>query len=110
MSMKTFVLYDHQAHLSDLDWYAIECEKSLDLERKKMGEGYRRAVLRVLVAEWVFGGWVKGLDLFGWLVRVAACWAHVSAITEAGTGNGGWEWWLVKFVGVFVWAALGCLA
>lgn len=98
MSIKSFLLYDHQAHLSDLDWFAISRtgataatnrDSSNDDDDdcnngKKRSDAYRRATIKLLASDFLTWGMPEIIDVVVWIVRVWFCWVHVSVIIGGG--------------------------
>ena len=111
MSIKSFILYDHQAYFSDLDWYAI------DRAHSPKSDAYRRATIKLLMSDFLTGGVPEVIDAGVWAVRVWLCWVHVEVLGEV-IGGGGMAWSgdvslmvgvVVRFLGPQLWWGVGQL-
>ena len=111
ISTKTFVLYDHQAILSDLDWYAINRASSAK------SDAYRRATIKLLASDFLTLGVPEVIDVAIWVMRVSLCWIYVIVLGEllARRGNtwsgSAYDMLLVasSFLGLHMWWGLGQL-
>ena len=111
MSIKSFILYDHQAYLSDLDWYAISRAGS------SKSNAYRRATIKLLASDFLTFGVPEVIDAAVWAVGVWLCWVYVQVFGEMVKGSG--ETWsgdisemlnvALRFLGVHLWWGLGQL-
>lgn len=109
LASKTFIMYDHQAVLSDLDWHAIMTSDTAK------SHAYRRATIKLLVSDYMTFGVPGVIDACIWILDTYLIWMWAGAIQEM------IDWsqkiseasvlniciLIAKFSALYLWTALG---